>query len=103
MPKAMFMYSFLEDFKVIMPEPFDFIQAVNRHQFFIIRQNGLGGTLDTMGKYSARCQFKAILPPQEDYYLVQHESGKYGYLDPRGKVQAIPDYETFEHFKTVWQ
>jgi WG containing repeat len=97
---AKFMLVRGEDFKVLTPEPFDFVQAVSKHQFFIVRQNGLWGTLDTTGKYLARCQFKAILPPSEDYYLVQHESGKYGYLDPRGKVQVTPDYETLENFKS---
>ena len=96
---AKFMLVREEDFKVITPEPFDFVQAVSKHPFFVVRQNGLWGTLDTTGKYLTRCQFKAILPPSEDYYLVQHESGKYGYLDPRGKIQVTPDYETLEHFK----
>nr|MCU0471542.1 WG repeat-containing protein [Arcicella sp.] len=88
-----------EDFKVITPEPFDFVQAVSKHQFFFIRQNGLWGTLDTTGKYLAKCQFKTILMASEDYYLVQHDNGKFGYLDPRGKLQVTPDYNTLEYFK----
>jgi hypothetical protein len=96
---AKFMLVRGEDFKVLTPEPFDFVQAISKHQFFIVRQNGLWGTLDTTGKYLSRCQFKAILPPSEDYYLVQHESGKYGYLDTRGKVQVTPDYESLTNFK----
>ncbi|MES2516493.1 MAG: WG repeat-containing protein [Bacteroidota bacterium] len=88
-----------DDFKVITPEPFDFVQAVSKHQFFFIRQNGLWGTLDTTGKYLAKCQFKTILRSSEDYYLVQHDNGKYGYLDARGKVQVTPDYSMLEYFK----
>ena len=96
---AKFMLVRGEDFKVITPEPFDFVQTVSNRQFFLVRQNGLWGTLDTTGKYLVRCQFKAISPPLEDYYLVQHENGKYGSLDSRGKLQITPDYETIETFK----
>lgn len=87
------------DFKVITPEPFDFVQAVSKYHFFFIRQNGLWGTLDTTGKYLSKCQFKTVLMASEDYYLVQHENGKYGYLDTKGKVQITPDYQTLEYFK----
>lgn len=88
-----------DDFKVITPEPFDFVQAVSKHQFFFVRQNGLWGTLDTTGKYLAKCQFKTVLMASEDYYLVQNDNGKYGYLDQRGKIQVTPDYSTLEYFK----
>jgi WG containing repeat len=96
---AKFMLVRGEDFKVLTPEPFDFVQAVSKHQFFFVRQNGLWGTLDTTGKYLAKCQFKTVLMASEDYYLVQHDNGNYGYLDPRGKVQVSPDYETLGYFK----
>jgi len=88
-----------EDFKVITPEPFDFVQVVNKHQFFFVRLNGRWGTLDTTGKYLAKCQFKTAPIESEGYYLVQHENGKYGYLDQRGKVQVSPDYEALDPFK----
>ena len=87
------------DFKVITPEPFDFVQAVTKNHFFFVRQNGLWGTLDTTGKYLAKCQFKTVLSPSEEYFLVQHENGNYGYLDPRGKLQVTPDYQTLDNFK----
>jgi hypothetical protein len=89
-----------EDFKVITPEPFDFVQAVSKNQFFFVRLNGLWGTLDTTGKYLAKCQFKSAPPVAlEDYYLVQHENGKYGYLDQKGKLQISPDYKSLDSFK----
>ena len=96
---AKFMLVRGEDFKVITPEPFDFVQAVSKHQFFFVRLNGLWGTLDTTGKYLAKCQFKTAPMASEGYYLVQHDNGKYGYLDQRGKLQVSPDYETLESFK----
>ncbi len=96
---AKFMLVRGEDFKVLTPEPFDFVQAVSKHQFFFVRQNGLWGTLDTTGKYLAKCQFKTVLMASEDYYLVQHDNGNYGYLDPRGKVQVSPEYESLGYFK----
>lgn len=96
---AKFMLVRGEDFKVLTPEPFDFVQAVNKNQFFFVRLNGLWGTLDTTGKYLAKCQFKTAPMASEGYYLVQHDNGKYGYLDHRGKLQVSPDYETLDSFK----
>jgi hypothetical protein len=96
---AKFMLVRGEDFKVLTPEPFDFVQAVTKNHFFFVRQNGLWGTLDTTGKYLSKCQFKTVLMASEDYYLVQHENGNYGYIDPRGKVQVSPDYESLGYFK----
>ena len=96
---AKFMLVRGEDFKVLTPEPFEFVQAVNKNQFFFVRLNGLWGTLDTTGKYLAKCQFKTAPMASEGYYLVQHDNGKYGYLDQRGKLQVSPDYETLEPFK----
>ncbi len=97
---AKFMLVRGEDFKVITPEPFDFVQAVSKHQFFFVRLNGLWGTLDTTGKYLAKCQFKSAPPmASEGYYLVQHDNGKYGYLDQRGKLQVSPDYVYLDSFK----
>lgn len=88
-----------EDFKVITPEPFDFVQVVSKHQFFFVRLNGLWGTLDTTGKYLTKCQFKTALLASENYYLVQHDNGKYGYLDQSGKMQVSPEYQTLDSFK----
>ena len=88
-----------EDFKVLTPEPFDFVQVVSKYQFFFVRLNGLWGTLDTTGKYLAKCQFKTAPMASEGHYLVQHDNGKYGYLDQRGKLQISPDYETLDSFK----
>ena len=88
-----------EDFKVITPEPFDFVQVVSKHQFFFVRLNGLWGTLDTTGKYLTKCQFKTAPLASENYYLVQHDNGKYGYLDQRGKMQVSPEYQTLDSFK----
>ena len=96
---AKFMLVRGEDFKVLTPEPFDIVQAVSKNQFFFVRLNGLWGTLDTTGKYLAKCQFKTAPMASEGYYLVQHDNGKYGYLDQRGKLQVSPDYETLEPFK----
>jgi hypothetical protein len=96
---AKFMLVRGEDFKVLTPEPFDFVQAVSKNHFFFVRQNSLWGTLDTNGKYLSKCQFKANPIASEDYYLVQHDNGKFGYLDSRGKVQVTPDYLTLGYFK----
>jgi hypothetical protein len=96
---AKFMLVRGEDFKVLTPEPFDFVQAVNKNQFFFVRLNGLWGTLDTTGKYLTKCQFKTAPMASEGYYLVQHDNGKYGYLNHRGKLQVSPDYETLDSFK----
>lgn len=95
---AKFMLVRGEDFKVLTPEPFDFVQAVNKNQFFFVRLNGLWGTLDTMGNYLTKCQFKTAPTASEGYYLVQHDNGKYGYLNHRGKLQVSPDYETLDSF-----
>lgn len=96
---AKFMLVRGEDFKVLTPEPFDFVQAVSKNQFFFVRLNGLWGTLDTTGKYLSKCQFKTAPMASEGYFLVQNANGKYGYLDQRGKLQVSPDYETLDSFK----
>jgi hypothetical protein len=88
-----------EDFKLITPEPFDLIQLVRKGQFYFVKQNGLWGTLDTTGKYLVKCQFKAILFESEEYYQVQHDNGKFGYIDSRGKNQILPEYESLDYYR----
>lgn len=88
-----------EDFKVITPEPYDGIQAVKTNMFFFVKLNEQWGTLDSTGRLLSKCQFKSVLSASEDYYLVQHENGKYGYLDAKGKIQVQPEYTILDSFK----
>lgn len=88
-----------EDFKVITPEPYEGIEPVKSKMFFFVKSNGLWGTLDTTGRLLSKCQFQSLLASSEDYYLVQHENGKFGYLDGKGKVQVAPEYQNLDFFK----
>lgn len=88
-----------EDFKVITPEPYDGVQTVPTNMFFFVKLNNLWGTLDSTGRLLSKCQFKSVLAASEGYYLVQHENGKFGYLDSRGKIQVTPEYMTLDFFK----
>jgi WG containing repeat len=88
-----------EDFKLITPEPFEYIQLVRKGQFYFVKQNGLWGTLDTTGKYLVKCQFKSILFESEEYYQVEHDNGKFGYIDSRGKNQILAEYESLDYYR----
>ncbi len=57
------------------------------------------GLIDSTGKVMAKCAYKEIRRPQENYYPTKDDKGNWGFIDKKGKPQIPFEYDDVRNFR----
>lgn len=89
-----------EELRLITTTPYEVISPLDINGLFPVRKDGLWGLMDTSGRLAAKCVYREIRKPGDGYYGVRNaESGKLGYISPKGKIQIPFEYDEIRAFR----
>ena len=87
-------------FQLINPTSYKSIFPVDIYGMIRVSNfEGLQGIIDSTGKVIAKCSYKEIKRPNENYYPVKDEKGKWGFIDKKGKPQIPFEYDEVRNFR----
>ena len=87
-------------FTLINPTAYKAIYPVDIYGMIRVTNfDGLQGVIDTAGKVIAKCTYKEIKRPNENYYPTKDANGKWGFIDKKGKPQIPFEYDEVRNFR----
>jgi hypothetical protein len=88
------------NFQLINTTPYKVIYHVDIYGLIrVVNSENLQGIMDTTGKVIAKCSYKEIKRPNENYYPVKDDKGKWGFIDKKGKPQIPFEYDEVRNFR----
>ncbi len=88
------------NFQLINPVSYKSIYPIDIYGMIRVTNfEGLQGIIDTAGKVISKCSYKEIRRPNENYYPVKDEKGKWGFIDKKGKPQIPFEYDEVRNFR----
>jgi WG containing repeat len=87
------------NFKIVNITPYESVYPIDIYGNIRVSNDNKIGIIDTTGKVLAKCIYKEIKRPNENYYPTKNDDGKWGFIDKKGKPQIPFEYDEVRNFR----